>query len=65
MESGEGGGTGWNGGEGWGEKAENCTWTTIKIKEKKDSLSSFWIQNQKIGVTCIYVNKQQSIRVIF
>ena len=35
-EGGEGGGRwvhmGW--GEGWGEKAYNCNWITIKIKKK-------------------------------
>ena len=38
---GEGGGFGWGGVEGWGEKAYNCNWITIKkffksivIKEK-------------------------------
>ena len=37
VESVEGGGDGWGGGECWGEKADNCTWTTIKFfkKEKK------------------------------
>ena len=31
---GEGGGFGWGGVEGWGEKADNCNWITIKIKKK-------------------------------
>ena len=35
VETGEGGGDGWGGGEEWKEKAENCTWTTIKIVLKK------------------------------
>ena len=30
-------GEGWGGGECWGEKAENCTWTTIKKAEVKNS----------------------------
>ena len=34
VETGDGGGEGRGGGEGLGEKAENCTWTTIKKKEK-------------------------------
>ena len=32
---GEGGGFSWGGAEGWGEKAYNCNWITIKIKIKK------------------------------
>ena len=35
MEVGEGGGFGWGGVEGWGEKAYNCNIITIKIKKKK------------------------------
>ena len=31
---GEGGGFGWGGVEGWGEKAYNCNWITIKIKKR-------------------------------
>ena len=31
----EGGGFGWGGVEGWGEKAHNCNWITIKIYLKK------------------------------
>ena len=30
VEVGEGGGFGWGGVEGWGEKAHNCNWITIK-----------------------------------
>ena len=33
---GEGGGFSWGGVEGWGEKAYNCIWITIKIKNNKD-----------------------------
>ena len=35
VEVGEGGGFGWGGVEGWGEKAYNCNWITIKIKKKR------------------------------
>ena len=35
VEVGEGGGFTWGGVEGWGEKAYNCNWITIKIKKKK------------------------------
>ena len=39
----EGGGIGWGGVEGWGEKAENCNWITIK-KRKRNALFFFlWI----------------------
>ena len=31
----EGGGFSWGGVEGWGEKAYNCNWKTIKKKERK------------------------------
>ena len=34
VEAGEGGGFGWGRVEGWGEKADNCNWTTIKILKK-------------------------------
>ena len=30
----DGGGFGWGGVEGWGEKAYNYNWITIKIKKK-------------------------------
>ena len=30
VETREGGGFGWAGGEWWGENADNCNWTTIK-----------------------------------
>ena len=32
---GEGGGDGWGGEELWGQKAENCSWTTIKNVKTK------------------------------
>ena len=32
---GEGGGFGWGGVEGWGEKADNCNSITIKILKKR------------------------------
>ena len=35
VEVGKGGGFSWGGGEGWGEKAYNCNWITIKIKKKE------------------------------
>ena len=31
VEAGEGGGFGWGGVEGWGEKVDNCNWITVKI----------------------------------
>ena len=34
VEVGEGGGFSWGGVEGWGEKAYNCNWITIKIFKK-------------------------------
>ena len=34
VEVGEGGGFSWGGVEGWGEKAYNCNWITIKNLKK-------------------------------
>ena len=34
VEVGEGGGFSWGGVQGWGEKAYNCNWITIKIFKK-------------------------------
>ena len=43
---GEGGGFGWGGVEGWGEKTYNCNWITMKILKKFSEayicLKSFW-----------------------
>ena len=51
MEVGEGGGFGWGGVEGWGEKADNCNWITINFLKKicyrgklLDSKKCLWIR---------------------
>ena len=36
---GEGGGFSWGGVEGWGEKAYNCNWITIKIFKKQQKIN--------------------------
>ena len=38
MEVGEGGGFNWGGVEGWGGKAHNCNWITIKNLKKRKKL---------------------------
>ena len=53
VEVGEGGGFSWGGGEGWGEKAYNCNWITIKIKKKTGQRIWPGISTNK----CIYVKK--------
>ena len=42
VEVGEGGGFSWGGVEGWGEKAHNCNWITIKFFLKKICCSRGW-----------------------
>ena len=46
---GQGGGLGWGGVEGWGEKAHNCNWITIKKKktESKSDLFNSTLQHSQ------------------
>ena len=52
VEMGDGGGFGRVGVEGWGEKAYNCNWITIKFKKTKRSSpwSSLWGTSVCLGV---------------
>ena len=52
---GEGGGFGGGGVEGWGEKAYNCNWITIKIKNIYVLISDKAILTIIIGVLTIII----------
>ena len=59
VEVGEGGGFSWGGVEGWGEKAYNCNWITIKIKKNKIKLKKK--ENEK-SIMFPYTNNELSER---